>query len=61
MKIILVTAILAVILTGIAVAVMGVKVWFVKGGKFPTGHAHDIPELKRRGIGCAHRNDDSRP
>ena len=61
MKIILVTAILAVILTGIAVAVMGVKVWFVKGGKFPTGHAHDIPELKRRGIGCAHRNDNSRP
>ena len=61
MKIILVTAVLAVILTGVAVAVMGVKVWFVKGGKFPTGHAHDIPELKRRGIGCAHRNDDSRP
>lgn len=55
MKIALLTIAAAAILLGVAVVIMGVKVLFVKGGKFPTGHAHDIPELKRRGIGCAHR------
>ncbi len=56
MKIILLTIVAAAILLGLAFLIMGVKVWFVKGGKFPTGHAHDIPELKKRGIGCAHRD-----
>lgn len=45
---------LSVLLVGLAVALLGVKALFVKGGKFPSGHAHDIPELKRRGIGCHH-------
>lgn len=56
MKIILLTIVAAAILLGLAFLIMGVKVWFVKGGKFPTGHVHDIPELKKRGIGCAHRD-----
>ena len=54
MKIVLLTVVAAVVLIGLAVVIMGVKALFVKGGKFPTGH--DIPELKRRGIGCAHRH-----
>ena len=45
---------LAALLIGIAVLMLGVKVFFVKGGKFPTGHAHDNAELKRRGVGCHH-------
>ena len=56
MKIVLLTVVAAVVLIGLAVVIMGVKALFVKGGKFPTGHAHDIPELKRCGIGCAHRH-----
>lgn len=46
---------LAAGLIGLAVLLLGVKVLFVKGGQFPTGHAHDNPELRRRGVGC-HRD-----
>ena len=31
-----------------AVVLMGVKVLFVKGGKFPSGHVHDNVALKRK-------------
>lgn len=54
MKTMFLTAVLAAVLIGIAVVAMGVKALFVKGGRFPSGHAHDLPELRRRGIGCAH-------
>lgn len=50
MKLILLT----VLLVAVAVILLGIKVLFVKGGKFPSGHAHDIPQLRRKGIGCAH-------
>ncbi len=42
-------------LLGIAVVLLGVKALFVKGGQFPSGHAHDNSELRRRGVGC-HRD-----
>lgn len=51
--------ILSIILIGIAVILLGVKVLFVKNGKFPSGHVHDIPSLRKKGIGCAsesHKN-----
>ncbi|MBD5193145.1 MAG: hypothetical protein HDS08_03780 [Bacteroides sp.] len=50
MKLILLT----VLMVAIAVILLGIKVLFVKGGKFPSGHAHDIPQLRDKGIGCAH-------
>lgn len=37
----------------VAVLLLGVKVLFVKGGKFPSGHVASNPALRRRGIGCA--------
>lgn len=52
---ILLTLLAGVLLIGVAVVLLGVKALFVKGGKFPSGHAHDIPELRRRGVGC-HRD-----
>ncbi len=55
------TVILAIVLIALAVLLLGVKVLFVKGGKFPSGHAHDIPELRRRGIGCAREDADHHP
>lgn len=58
MKTLLITVLSAVILVGIAIVALGVKVLFVKGGRFPSGHAHDLPELRRRGIGCAHGGTD---
>ncbi len=43
---------LAAVLLGLAVLMLGVKVLFVKGSRFPSGHAHDNPEMRRRGAGC---------
>ena len=38
----------------VAVVMLGVKVLFVKGSKFPDGHVHSSPQLQKRGIRCAH-------
>ncbi len=46
------TVIIAIVLVGVAVVLLGVRVLFVKGGKFPNGHAHANPELRRRGAKC---------
>lgn len=51
--------ILSICLIALAFVLLGVKVLFVKGGKFPSGHAHDIPALKGKGIGCVHSDSDS--
>ena len=45
---------LSALLIGVAVLLLGVKALFVKGGRFPSGHAHDTPALRRRGVGCHH-------
>lgn len=47
MKLISIIAITTVLLL-VAVLLMGVKVLFVKGGRFPSGHAHDLPALKKK-------------
>ncbi|MBR1934838.1 MAG: hypothetical protein IJ835_02160 [Muribaculaceae bacterium] len=44
---------LTVALIGVAVVLLGVKIFFVKGSKFPNTHIHANPEMKRRGITCA--------
>lgn len=36
-----------------AIVLLGVKVLFVKGAKFPSGHVGDSKALRRKGIGCA--------
>ncbi|MBO4955188.1 MAG: hypothetical protein J6C77_02150 [Muribaculaceae bacterium] len=51
------TLLLACSILAIAVVLLGVKVLFVKGGKFPSGHVHDSEALRRKGIGCSHSND----
>lgn len=47
------TLFLTVILVAIAFVLLAVKVLFVKGGRFPSGHVHDLPQLRRRGLTCA--------
>lgn len=42
MKTLIVTLISALILVAAAIVMLGVKVLFVKGGKFPSGHAHEV-------------------
>lgn len=51
------TILLTLLLLLAAILLLGVKVLFVKGGTFPTGHAHDIKGLRDKGIGCAHNPD----
>ena len=47
------TLLLTLVIVGLAVLLLGVKVFFVKGGRFPNTHIHDNPEMRRRGIKCA--------
>ncbi|MDE6269167.1 MAG: hypothetical protein K2M04_08820 [Muribaculaceae bacterium] len=44
---------LSVLLVAVAVLLLGVRVFFVKGGRFPSTHVHDNPALRRKGISCA--------
>ena len=53
MKVLLLT--LAIV--GLAVLLLGVKVFFVKGGRFPNTHIDDNPEMRKRGITCAKDKD----
>jgi len=47
------TILISIVLVGICVLLLGVKVFFVKGGKFPNTHIHGNPALKEKGITCA--------
>ena len=49
--------ILTVILLLLAVVLQGIKIFFVKGGRFPNTHIHGNPEMRKRGIKCA-RDDE---
>lgn len=48
---------LAIFLVGIAVILLGIRVLFVKNGKFPSGHVKDIPALRKKNIHCAHHDE----
>ena len=47
------TLLLTLAIVGLAVLLLGVKIFFVKGGRFPNTHIHDNPEMRKRGITCA--------
>lgn len=47
------TLLFTVALLALALVLLGVKIFFVKGGKFPNTHIHSNPEMKKRGITCA--------
>ncbi len=47
------TVILAIVIVLLSVLLLGVKVLFIKGAKFPNGHVHSSPALRKRGISCA--------
>lgn len=47
---------ISVVMVGLAVVLLGVKVLFVKGGRFPSGHVGSSAALRNKGIKCAHEN-----
>ncbi len=49
---------LTIAILAICFVLLGVKVLFVKGGKFPAGHVHSSPALKRRGVRCASHDNE---
>ncbi len=49
------TLLLTLVLVALAIILLGVKVLFVKNGKFPSGHVHDIPALKNKNIECGRK------
>lgn len=50
------TLVISVLLVAIAIVALGVKVFFTKGGKFPSGHAHDIEARRRQAREKASQN-----
>ena len=48
---------LTIILVGLAILLLGVKVFFVKGGRFPNTHIGSNPEMKKRGIKCVQHDE----
>lgn len=60
MKTILVTLIAVVALLAMAIALLGVKALFVKGGKFPSGHVHDLPRRRRQARERLKKNNNSK-
>jgi hypothetical protein len=41
------TVVITIILLAFSVVALGVKVLFVKGGKFPSGHHHDLSQGRK--------------
>lgn len=50
-------AIISAIIIAFSLILLGVKIFFVKGGKFPSGHVSGNKELGKKGIGCAQSQD----
>ena len=46
------TLLLTLGIVGLAVVLLGVRIFFVKGGRFPNTHIHDNAEMRKRGITC---------
>ena len=44
------TVLLAIAIVAVCVVLLGIKVLFVKGSRFPSGHVHDNVALRRKGI-----------
>lgn len=50
------TLLVTILMLAVALVLMAFRVLFVRGGRFPSGHVHDIPALRgRRDVTCAHR------
>ena len=51
------TLLITLLIVAICIVLLGVKVFFVKGGKFPNGHVSGNKALRERGISCAQSQD----
>ena len=51
------TVILSVCMIAACIVLLGVKVFFVKNGQFPSGHIHDNPAMRKRHSRCAYEEE----
>lgn len=48
---------LTLLIVAFSVLLLGIKVFFVRGGRFPNSHIGHNPHMKKRGITCALSTD----
>lgn len=51
------TILISIGVIALSIILLGVKVFFVKGGKFPSLHIHDNPAMRKMNIHCAQHED----
>ena len=51
------TILYTLLIVAICILLLGLKIFFVKGGKFPNGHVSGNKALKDKGIDCAQSQD----
>ena len=51
------TILITLLIVAICLVLLGVKVFFTKGGKFPNGHVSGNKALRDKGISCAQSQD----
>lgn len=49
--------VLSILFIGIAILLLGFKVFFTKDGRFPSSHVSAQPKLREKGLSC-HRSQD---
>ena len=51
------TILITLLIVAICLILLGINVFFVKGGKFPNGHVSGNKALRNKGISCAQSQD----
>ena len=51
------TILITLLIVAISLILLGVKVFFTKGGNFPNGHVSGNKALRQKGIRCAQSQD----
>lgn len=51
------TILITLLIVAISVVLLGVKVFFLKGGRFPNSHVSGSKAMRERGIGCVQSQD----
>ena len=51
------TILITLLIVAICVVLLGVTVFFVKGGRFPNSHVSGSKAMRDRGIGCVQSQD----
>lgn len=51
------TILITLLIVAICIVLLGLKVFFVKGGKFPNGHVSGNKAMREKGISCVQSQD----